>query len=183
MQPDLFRNNIQIFKQSRGLILFEGILYAILGCLAIAAPVISSLATAIFLGILFVAGGLTQLFRTSKTWGIEGSWIALFSAIISLIAGIIMIINPLVALWAITTILIIYFVLDGIAKCSICFKMYKTSHKFWMLISALISFILAYMIFTGMPQISTWILGLFVGINMLFFGIMLLTFYGTQLRD
>jgi uncharacterized membrane protein HdeD (DUF308 family) len=34
-----------------------------------------------------------------------------------------------------------------------------------------------------MPQISTWILGLFVGINMLFFGIMLLTFYGTQLRD
>ena len=153
MQPQMFKKNLEVFKNCKGVILFEGILYIILGWLAIIQPVISSLATAIFLGILFLVGGILQLIRTIKAWGVAGSGLALFSAIITLVAGALMLTNPVVALFALTTILAVYFLLDGIAKISLCFSMYPKSHKFWICLSGIISLILAFFIFKGMPAI------------------------------
>jgi uncharacterized membrane protein HdeD (DUF308 family) len=181
--PDLFKMNMEIFKQNRKLILVEGCLFFALGCLAISAPVLWSFGADIFLGLLFLVGGVAQSVRTWKTWEGPGSWLACFSALLMLIAGVIMLVNPIIGLVAITTILGIYFFFDGIAKCALTFQLAVGTHKFWVFLSGVISFILAIMIFAGLPEISSWILGLFVGINMLLTGIMLISFYATLPRQ
>src|SRR5437660_1365676 len=119
MMPDflknVIKNNLEALKQERGLILSEGILFFFLGFLATALPVVSSLSLEIFFGALFVIGGLAQTIRTYKTWGMEGSLITLCGSLLTFVVGIIMLVNPLAGLFALTSILGVYFLFDGFA--------------------------------------------------------------------
>lgn len=179
LEKDIYKFKLEVFKQNRGLILLEGLVFVILGLFAISTPIIWSYATDIFLGLLFLAGGIVQACRTWKTWDTELSFISSVSAIVMLICGLIMLINPAFGLVALTTLLGIYFLIDGVSKCALTFQLYLGMQKFWVFLGAVISFVLAIIIFSALPHIAQWLLGLFVGINMLLTGLMLLAFYFT----
>src|SRR5258708_38474198 len=109
MNPDFFETNRSLLQKQRGLIFFEGCLFILLGCMAIATPQIFTLATDFVLGLLFVTAGIVQLYRSIKTWGIEGTWAALFSSLLALPAGAVLLGRPMIGILALTTILSIYF--------------------------------------------------------------------------
>lgn len=176
MGPDFLNGYRNVLKKHRGLVLFEAILFIILGCLAIAAPVVFTLAADYLFGAFFLAGGLVQLFRTCQTWGMKGSWLSLLGSLITMAAGFILVTRPLVGLIALTTILAVYFLLESAVKFSWAFA-FEQAHKFWLFVSALLSLALGILIIAGLPQIATWVIGLFIGIDFLFFGFMLLAFH------
>jgi uncharacterized membrane protein HdeD (DUF308 family) len=79
---------------------------------------------------------------------------------------------PLRGVLSLTLILIVFFVIEGVASI-----MFALEHKRelsgrwgWMLASGVIDLILAAIIFAGLPGTAAWALGLLVGINMLFGG-------------
>jgi uncharacterized membrane protein HdeD (DUF308 family) len=47
-------------------------------------------------------------------------------------------------------------------------------HWGWMLFSGLISLWLAFLIWRGWPSTATWVIGLYVGLNMIFLGVPLI---------
>lgn len=179
MNFDFFENNLSVFKRHRGLILFEGILFFILGCLAIASPVIFTYGIDLLFGIIFVVGGATQLFRVARTWGVKGTSIALIGALITFFAGILLLVSPTTGILALTTVLAIYFVIAGIAKFVFAFRFQETRQKLWLCFSGLISLVLGGLIIAGLPGTSLWVLGLFIGIDLLFFGALLIGFYAS----
>ncbi|MDB6080756.1 MAG: hypothetical protein JWO53_28 [Chlamydiia bacterium] len=171
-------NYLQVFKKHRGIMLFEAILFILLGCFAIAAPTLFTVATDYLLGGFFIVGGSMQLYRTYKMWGISGSWLSFFGSLITIFAGCTLLTRPLVGILALTTILAVYFLIASAVKMSLAFS-YQQTHKFWLVVNSLLSLALGLMIIAGLPETATWVIGLFVGIDFLFFGFMLLAFYSS----
>ena len=154
------------------LFLIEGIVLALLGVTAIAVPWIATLAFTLVLGWLFLIAGIVRLITTFWMRAMPGFWWSLFSAIIAIAAGLILLTSPVSGALSLTFVLIAFFVIEGIVTI-----MYAIEHRNqlsgrwgWMLASGIVDLILAGIIFAGLPGTAAWALGLLVGINLVFGG-------------
>lgn len=168
---------MEIVKKYRNFFLFEGIIFALLGMLAVALPQFSTLATELFIGWIFLIGGFAQGYRTLTTREIPGFWPSILSAILSVAIGLLLLVYPLSGIVTLTLVLTFFFVIDGISKTFLAFQYRTFGHGFWVLTSGLLSLILATIIWSGWPQTATWAIGLLVGVNMLMVGVTMLTLY------
>jgi uncharacterized membrane protein HdeD (DUF308 family) len=158
------------------LFLIEGIVLVILGCLAVAVPPIASLAVEIVIGWIFLVSGLVGLFTTYMMRSLPGFWWSLLSAIMAILAGIVLLAWPLTGILSLTLVLIVFFVIEGVASI-----MYALDHRSgltgrwgWMLASGIIDLILAAIIVAGLPGSAAWAIGIIVGVNMLLGGVSLI---------
>lgn len=154
------------------LFLIEGIVLVILGILAILVPVLATITFTILIGWLFLISGGVGLVTTLWMRHAPGFWWSLLSAIIGIVAGILLLIWPLTGSLSLTLVLTAFFIVEGIASI-----MYAIEHRNqltgrwgWMLVSGIIDLILAAIIIAGLPGTAFWALGLLVGINLLFGG-------------
>jgi uncharacterized membrane protein HdeD (DUF308 family) len=169
---DLERAVSSAIRAHWGLFLFEGIVLVILGAAAIIVPVIATLAFTLVIGWLFLISGGVGLVTTFWMRGAPGFWWALVSAIVGILAGIVLIVWPISGTISLTLVLIAFFVVEGVATLMFAFEHKKelSGRWGWMLASGIVDLILAGIIFAGLPGTATWALGLLVGINMLFGG-------------
>jgi uncharacterized membrane protein HdeD (DUF308 family) len=154
------------------LFLAEGIILVILGMAAILVPWIATLAFELIIGWLFLFSGVVGLITTFWMRNAPGFWWSLFSAVVAIAAGIVLLLWPLSGTLSLTFVLIAFFVIEGIVTI-----MYAIDHRGqlsgrwgWMLASGVVDLILAGIIFAGLPGTAAWALGLLVGINMVFGG-------------
>jgi uncharacterized membrane protein HdeD (DUF308 family) len=154
------------------LFLVEGIVLVALGVVAVAVPVLASLAITIVFGWLFLISGIVGLFTTFAMRRAPGFWWALVSAILGIVVGGWLLLQPTLGLVSLTYLLIAFFIVEGIATI-----MYALEHRRalsgrweWMLASGIADLILAAIILVGLPGTIAWALGLILGINLLFGG-------------
>jgi len=154
------------------LFLIEGIVLLILGAAAILLPALATLTFTILVGWLFLISGLVGLATTLWMRLAPGFWWSLFSALIAIVAGILLLIRPLTGALSLTLVLGAFFVLEGIASImyAIAHRNQLTDRWGWMLVSGIIDLIIAGIIIAGLPGTATWALGLLVGVNLLFGG-------------
>jgi len=154
-----------------------GVVLILLGIAGILLPQVASLATAIMVGWLLVAGGVFGLISDfSAGTKAPGFWWNLVTAALYLIAGIVLLVNPIAAVLTLTIILAAYLLATGAAKVVMAFH-YKTvipKAWLWVLFSALVDIVLGGIIVAGLPGTAIWVIGLMVGINLLFTGVALL---------
>lgn len=155
-----------------GVFLTEGIILVILGAAAILLPPLATLSVAILLGWLFLISGVTGLVTTFRMRHAPGFAWSLLSAVLGIVAGIVLIAFPASGALSLTLVVIVFFAIEGVATI-----MYALEHKRelsgrwgWMLASGIVDLILAVIILAGLPGTAAWAIGLLVGINMLFGG-------------
>src|SRR5215469_8497117 len=154
------------------LFLVEGIILVVLGLIAIVVPPIATLAIEILVGWLFLVSGIVGLITTFWMRDAPGFWWSLFSAVIGIAAGVVLLGWPVSGVLSLTIVLIAFFVIEGVATI-----MFALDHKRelsgrwgWMLASGVVDLILAGIILSGLPGTAAWAIGLLVGINMIFGG-------------
>ncbi|MBR0901401.1 HdeD family acid-resistance protein [Bradyrhizobium liaoningense] len=152
--------------------LFEGVLLAALGIAALILPPLASLATAIFLGWMFLIAGIGGLIVTYWARSTPGFWWSLISAALAVLAGGILLARPMQAVLTLTIVLGAYFLAEGVATI-----MYALEHRrelssrwSWLLISGLVDIAISFMVIAGLPSSAEWAIGVLVGINLLFGG-------------
>jgi uncharacterized membrane protein HdeD (DUF308 family) len=152
--------------------LIEGIILVILGLAAIALPPIAGLATALILGWLFLLGGMVGLVATFSQRNAPGFWWALLSAIVAILAGGVLMANPVAGVATLTYVLVAFFVIDGVLIIVMAFEHRRelSDRWQWMMIGGIMDLILAVLIISGLPGSLAWALGLLVGIDLLFGG-------------
>ena len=154
------------------LFLVEGIVLVVLGLLAIALPPIASLAVTILIGWLILISGIVGLVTTFMMRHAPGFWWSLASAVLAVAAGIVLLGWPVSGVLSLTLVLIVFFMLEGIASIlfAIDHRNQLSGRWGWMLASGIVDLILASLIFVGLPGTAAWAIGLLVGINMIFGG-------------
>ena len=150
----------------------EGVILVVLGLAAILIPQMASLAVAILIGWLFLISGMVGLFTTFWLRHAPGfSW-SLVSALLAIAAGIVLLGWPVSGVLSLTLVLIIFFLIEGIASIMFALDHRRelTGRWGWMLASGIVDLVLAAIIFAGLPETATWAIGLLVGINMVMGG-------------
>lgn len=155
--------------------LIQGVVIVILGLLAAALPMISTLAIEILIGWLFLIGGVLRvasLFRTRHT---PGYWWSLISAIMSIILGLVLVAAPLQGVMTLTLVLTVLFLVEGVSAIPAALDFRKHSQSWgWLLLSGIVDFMLVFLIWEGWPGTAAWAIGLMTGVNLVFLGVSLI---------
>lgn len=154
------------------LFLVEGIILVALGFVAVAVPMVAGLAVAILFGWLFLISGIVGLITSFAMRRAPGFWWSLLSAVLAIVVGGWLLVQPTLGLVSLTYLLIAFFIVEGIATI-----MFALEHRGalsgrweWMLVSGIVDLFLAAVILMGLPGTIAWALGLIVGINLVFGG-------------
>ena len=169
---DVIRNRlIEAVRAHWKLLLIEGILMIVLGLLAVALPIISTLAVTILVGWLFVIGGIFRLIASIRTRTRPGFWWSLLTSVLEIVAGVLLLVQPIQGMLTLTIVLIALFILEGIATITLALRFRGRIQNWgWTLLSGIIDLVLAFLIWAGWPATAAWAIGLLVGINMAFLG-------------
>ena len=149
----------------------------LLGAGAILLPGIATLATSILVGWVLIAGGVFGLISVFQSGSSSpGFWWNLLTAILCLIAGGMLLVNPIAGVLTLTVVLAAYLLATGVTKVMMAFHYRNVIPQawLWVLFSALVDIALGFIIVAGLPGSAIWVIGLLVGINLLFTGVALL---------
>lgn len=160
----------RVRKNSTIAILF-GILLIVAGIAAMATPVVAGLSVALVVGWLLVFGGVVQI---AFAFAANAGFWAIVWSLLTLGAGIYMVMNPGVALASLVMLLAIYLLLTGIAEAITAFAARPASGWGWLLFGAITSIALGGLMFTQFPVAGAMALGFLLGFKLLFSGLTLL---------
>ncbi|MBY0527146.1 MAG: HdeD family acid-resistance protein [Gemmataceae bacterium] len=140
-----------------------------LGLLAISSTFVATMATVFAIGIVLVVAGVTEVVHAIlvRNWG--GFALHLLSAAMYLILGVFMLEDPVQAAAVLTLIFAASFIVGGVLR--IIFALTERFPSWpWVLLSGAVDLLLGLMIFNRWPDSSLWVIGLFVGLDLLLHG-------------
>jgi uncharacterized membrane protein HdeD (DUF308 family) len=146
-----------------------GVTLVVIGFVALGSVVITSLAVAVAIGVLLMIGGVAEALGSVWCRGWSGFFLHLLSGILSFVVGVLFVRAPVGALAVFTLLLACFLMAGGIFKIVIVLS-YRFAAWGWALASGLIDLLLGVMIWHDWPQSELWVVGMFVGINLLFRG-------------
>lgn len=147
------------------------ILLIILGILAISLPAIASIGVARVLSWLILIEGIIQFVYAFKSEGVGRTIWKLLIAVLYIAVGGYLLVHPLMGLAALTLLLAIFFLIEGITDIGTFIWTRKNPGSEWLLLHGLVTLLLGVMIWKHWPISSLWALGTLVGISMLLTGI------------
>lgn len=159
----------EILRHKRSIIL-QGILFVILGVIALSIPAIFSLTFEWMVGWLFLIGGGIQLIRSIQSNGAPGYWALILSSLFAMIFGVILVFHPLEGVATLTIIIALYFLAEGLVKIFFAFQLRAFSHWGWILVNGLCSIAIAAIVFTGWPFTAMWFIGTLLGLYLIING-------------
>ena len=146
-----------------------GVALAVVGFIAVCAPWIASLATAVAIGALLLVGGVAEIIGSFWSRGWSGFFLHLLSGVLSFVVGILFLGAPVDALLALTLLLACLFMVGGVFKILAALS-YRFEGWGWPLVSGVIDLVLGVLIWLEWPASALWVLGLFLGISFVFRG-------------
>lgn len=152
------------------LFLAEGVFFIILGLCAIVVPQFFTVAIVVFLGWILLFGGIVHVSRAFVFQQMPGFGWWLFIGILQVIVGFLFIAKPVTGALTLTMLITLFFALEGMAKISVALMMRPLANWGFILFSGATALVFALIIWISWSESAQWLLGLFLGINMVFLG-------------
>jgi uncharacterized membrane protein HdeD (DUF308 family) len=153
-----------------GWIVALGVVYLLAGFIALGSVVMATVASILVVGVMMIVAGVAEVFSAFqiKSWGKFLLWALL--GVLYIIAGFVTFENPLLAAALLTLILGASLVASGIMRIILGFSMKRETPWIWVLLSGVITLLLGLLILAHWPVSSLYILGVFLGIDLIMAG-------------
>lgn len=160
-----------VVPQVRTGFVWLGALLAGLGLLAIVFPFVSTLATVVFVGGVFLAAGVLKLFaafRCPTFWSVaaKAAW-----ALAYIIGGGLILYTPVTGAWSITIILSALFIIGGVLSLTWALTPPHRHGRGWLMASGLLSILLGALVGMTAPFSALWFPGVVAGVDLLSTGL------------
>lgn len=160
---------VQELRRNRGLLLALGIAELLLGVIALGVVGMVTLVSVIFFGWLLIFSGVAHLVRAFRTRGWEGVSLHLLIGILQAAVGVLLLERPAAGAASLTLLMAALFTVSGLFR--IGFAMMTRIHGWgWQVLSGLVALLLGLLITAGWPASSIWVIGTFIGIDLIFGG-------------
>ncbi|MHB9038921.1 MAG: HdeD family acid-resistance protein [Armatimonadota bacterium] len=147
-----------------------GILIVALGVLAIGMPFVTTLALAYMLGLILIVSGFAIGIHAFKTKSVGGFVLKLITAIVYIAAGVFLLAYPLAGAAVLTLVLAVFWTVAGIVRIVHAVSTRHEPNWGWTLFNGIVTLILGLIVWSMWPIASLWVLGLFVGIDLIIAG-------------
>ena len=145
----------------------QGGLMIVTGIVAIAHPLIASLATTVILGWLLIISGAIQGLGLIGARHVPYFSMQLVSAILGILVGFLLLSHPGEGILVLTLLFIVFFFVEGIATVIFSLTVRPLDNWGWVLASGVVAVILASYLWSSLPLSAGWILGLLLGITLI----------------
>ena len=146
-----------------------GLVSIIVGFLAISSTFIATLASVIVFGVLLLIAGFAEVVHAIMVRNWRGFALHLLTAALYLLVGLFMLEDPVRAAAVLTLLLAAGFFVGGLLRI-----IYALVERFpawpWVVLHGVVDLILGGLIWSGWPESSLWVIGLFLGIDLVFHG-------------
>ncbi|MEX0269642.1 HdeD family acid-resistance protein [Leptolyngbyaceae cyanobacterium UHCC 1019] len=162
---------IRKVRQNSGWFIALGVVMLLLGLAAIVEPFMATVAVARVFSWIFLFAGIIRIVYAIQSRQDRGFLLKLLIGILYVITGILLLSNVFGAALTLTVAFGIAIVGQGILEVIAAFKARPEANWVWTLVSGLLAIVLGILIFYQWPFSAAWILGVFVGINLMFTGV------------
>jgi uncharacterized membrane protein HdeD (DUF308 family) len=118
---------------------------------------------------VLLVGGVVQMVHAFGTRRWEGFLRHVFGGLLAVIVGLIMVANPAAGALSITLLLAAFFLVGGLMRLVGAVAL-DFPGRGWAFVSGVVSVLLGIMIWRQWPVSAVWVIGTFVGIDMIFDG-------------
>jgi uncharacterized membrane protein HdeD (DUF308 family) len=148
--------------------LLLGVVMIVLGMTAISMAPITTLVAAKVFGIILMAAGIVQTVSSfwSPKW--SGLFLHLMLGLLYLVVGVMVVDSPVEVAGAFALLMSAFFIVSGIFRIVACLQL-RFPNWGWSLLSGFVSLLLGVVIWSNWPC-STILVGVFVGVEILFNG-------------
>jgi len=160
-------------RKNAWLFIVQGVLMTVAGIAAIAYPLMTSVAVVVFLGWMLIVVGVVQGLSLITAREAPHFWLQLVSVALACIIGAMMVSRPEAGLLALTLLVVVYFMVEGISKIVLALTIRPLPNWGWVLASGLLGVALSFYLWADMPVTAAWLLGLLLGINLISEGVSL----------
>jgi uncharacterized membrane protein HdeD (DUF308 family) len=163
-------SRLEPLRAKSGWIIALGVIYVIAGFIALGSVVTATVVSVFLVGIMMLIAGVAEVINAFqvKTWGSFLLWLLL--GVLYIVAGFITFENPLLAAAVLTLLLGASLVACGILRIVLAFSMKAAMPWIWVLLSGAITLLLGLIILAHWPVASLYILGIFLGVDLVFAG-------------
>jgi uncharacterized membrane protein HdeD (DUF308 family) len=165
-----FRHELEAMRGNWLWFVILGAVLIVLGFVALGSVVIASLAVEMAFGILLLIAGVAEAIGSFWVRRWSGFFLHLLSGILSIVVGVLLVARPAMGLVAITLLVACLFLVSGTFKIVAAIG-YRFAHWGWPLLSGIIDVVLGALILMELPVSAFRVLGLFLGINLIFRGV------------
>src|SRR3984957_11678951 len=158
-------------RAKSGWIVALGVVYLLAGFIALGSVVMATVASVLVVGVMMIIAGIAEVFSAFqiKSWGRFLLWVLLGALYI--VAGFVTFENPLLAAAVLTLILGASLVASGVVRIILAFSMKRETPWVLVMLSGAITLLLGLLILAHWPVSSLYILGLFLGIDLIMAGV------------
>jgi uncharacterized membrane protein HdeD (DUF308 family) len=149
--------------------LLLGIALIILGSLCILDPFVPTLASIFVLGFLLIAAGITQIVTAFWAGKWSGMLIHILIGVLYVVVGYMIVDAPVINMVLITKFIAIFLIVSGAFRIISALVM-RFQDWGWALVSGCVTLLLGIIINRQLPEASLWVIGLFIGIELIFAG-------------
>ena len=161
--------DLEEFRRNANWFLALGIILIILGTVALGRSIFVTLASMVFLGWLLVIGGVIEAVQAfwQRQWGCF--FLHLLGGVLYVIVGLMVLVNPQVGALALTLLMALFFLIAGAFRIIGSLTMRFPEWR-WVLLNGIVTFLLGLLIWKQWPSSAFWVIGLFIGIDLIFTG-------------
>jgi uncharacterized membrane protein HdeD (DUF308 family) len=151
-----------------------GLLLIVLGTIAVCASTFATLLSVLLLGtlLLFAGGGLVAHAFSAPRW--SGFFLQLLSGLLYVVVGWLCVTRPGVQAIVLTLLLALSLVVHGGVRIGAALVAHVDGRGV-LFVSGLLSLLLGIMIWNQWPVSGLWVIGLFAGIDLVFYGLWLVS--------
>ena len=156
-------------SKSWGWLLAMGAFLVVVGTVAITSAFVATMAIVVVFGTLLLVGAGVQLVGAFFARKGNAFFLELLSGLFYLVAGLLIVNHPAGFSTGLTLILAVFFMVAGLFRIVM-----SLADRFegwpWVLLSGIVTLALGVLIWRQWPEAGLWVIGLFVGIEMIFSG-------------
>jgi uncharacterized membrane protein HdeD (DUF308 family) len=168
--PPSLAEGIKALRAKWGWIVGLGVVSLIAGIVALGSVVMATASAVMIVGIMMLVAGIAEVFAAFnvKDWAHFLYWLVLGALYI--FAGFVCLQNPFAAATLLTLMLGIALILGGALRIFLATRMKHGTPWGWVVFSGAITLLLGVMIVAHWPASSFFVLGIFLGIDLIFIG-------------
>ena len=152
-----------------GWFLAFGIVLLVLGIAAVIRAFAATVASMVFFGWLLLFSGIIEFVHAFMVGKWAGFFLHLLVALLFGITGALMVFRPVISAEAVTFVMSVFFLVAGLYQLFASMWTHLPGWG-WQAANGVISTILGVLLLTQWPVSGLWVVGLFIGIDLIFYG-------------
>jgi uncharacterized membrane protein HdeD (DUF308 family) len=167
--PSFALEGLENLRKSWGWVLALGVALIALGTVALGAAVFTTVASVMFFGWLLIIAGVAEVVHgfVRRAW--QGFFLDLLTGVLYFVVGLMFVVEPLQSAATLTLLLAAALLFAGAMRIVLALST-QFQHWVWLLLNGIVTLALGILIWRGWPETGYWVIGMFIGIDLLFYG-------------